>query len=151
MIRRVEDFFSDHDDVMCDALFSAEPHLSDDAMVSDAHIKAVPMVTHSRPTDGLFVVALTHTARRVTMQVEPILAVLYQTQRRQDKVQALVWNLDGAGPTIFGLVEVTSMRLDLAVVVVEPLDVHREVLTLHVHRHDRPTVIRVKVVGQVEA
>lgn len=100
---------------------------------------------------ALVVVTLTHTARWVTMEVEPELAVLDEAQRWQDEVECLVRHQLTTRPLVVAAVHNTDSSLDLAVIIAEVLDVHRDDLALVLQGHDGATVIRLEVAHDVEA
>lgn len=88
------------------------------------------MVAHGVPAHTLIVEPLTHTARWVTSEVEPVIPVLDQTQRWHDVTQRLIGHHATACPLGVAGVEVAHSCLYLAGIVRVILDVHRDDLAI---------------------
>lgn len=144
MISGVVDLFSHHNDIMRDAVFATVPHLRHDARIVNATFETMGMI-YRTPPDALVVETLTHTARWVTMQVEPEVLVLDQTQRWQDEVKCLMGDHRAACPFGVAAIQHSNSRLHFILILAEVLDVDRDNLALAFHGHYTSTVVRAEV------
>lgn len=150
MVRRVVDLVTDHGDVVGDTLFTAVPDLSDDERVGHTTFQRVP-VFNGFPVDTLIVEPLTHTARWGTVEVEPVHAILDQTERRQNVTQGLFRHHLTATPVTAATQEWSDVRLDFAIVAAEVLDQHGNLLALSAQAHNRVSVVGPQVTYDIEA
>lgn len=85
---------------------------------------------YSHPPNAFLVVTLTHTARWVTMEVEPEVPILDQPKGWQDETQGFLWNNGATGPFGVCRVQLPNSSSDLTIVAFEVLDVHWHRLTI---------------------